>query len=379
MELSKIRNFLLLIKVSFVGILEPLYGILAMLSQYLDKRFLFTSLGVVVFLYSGLFAYSYLSASSLIKDLENSLASEITPVDIIHKQETKQQVGGKNETKENTNTTDNESIALIDGLSEFTPDGKKLPIIRASDNLTSFQAYRRSFSFGEFDNSKPVVSFLLIDYGLSQKQSEYALDILPPEVSFMLSPYSNLPDEWANMARARGHEVWLNVPIQNNKQENSGKNTVFHHASVKQKQRSMRKSLILAEGYLGVGSYTDDSMNVVAEDYLTLIGEIYNRGLGYVEVNPEAPLLIRDKAFSMFAPYIRADLKIVRMRGKNGSFEKLEAIANEKGYAVAVIPSYPNTIKNLAVWLLKVAKSDYSVIPVSAVYDLPLYQSIDSN
>ena len=65
-----------------------------------------------------------------------------------------------------------------------------LPIIRPSDNKGSFEAFRVNLPLG--DTTKPLISFVIIDYGLSKEQSKLALNLLPSGVTFSLSPYSFL-------------------------------------------------------------------------------------------------------------------------------------------------------------------------------------------
>ncbi len=331
-------------------------------SKQIDLKYLAISMGCVVAIYALIFLYTYISGSSTIAKIESRLAFETVLVTDIEIEQisttTQQQVSPEND-------------LVIEGLYEDTSFGR-LPIIHEDEKVTSFRAYQQPFSFGKID--KPVISFILTDYGLSKKHSKAALDLLPKEVSFLLSPYSALPDEWVKMAREKGHEVWMMLPIQNNKTTDLGRNTIFHHASTNKKLVALKRSMARFSGYVGLGSYTDESMKSAPDDYTRLADEIYSRGVGFLELNPKAPNIIAAKAFSINAPYIKADLEIFRIKGAHNSFETLENIAKQKGSAVAVIPSYPNTIKNLAVWITKIAQSDYIVAPISFVYDLPLHR-----
>ena len=332
-------------------------------AKTIDKKTLALSLTVCASFYALIFLYVYIYASSTIKNLESQLPTEIIPVHHKKKEETTSQLP--------TRTYPTDSLT-IDGLYEKTSIGN-LPIIRTTDNQTSFRKYQHPFTFKNI--KKPVLSFVLLDYGLSKEQSETALDLLPPEVSFLLSPYAALPDEWIKMAQDKGHEVWMNLPIQNKKSTDSGKNTIFHHAPLVQKQSTMRHSLARAEGgYIGIGTYTDTGSETTTDHYLRLVDELYTRGLGIFELNPNAPPFIRNKGLALDAPYIKADLSISQMKGEKNSFDTLEKIAHKNGHAIAVIQSYPNTIKNLAAWVIKVAQADYIVAPVSAIYDLPLHK-----
>lgn len=340
--------------------LEQCKNHITTISQRVDMTALVKGLITVTVIYILIFLYVYLNSAGTITMLESQIVVENIPITRIEK-------------SDNQVTNVPESMSVIDGLHEVTDIGH-LPIIRKKDSLTSFRAYQHPFSFKNIGN-KPVISFIIVDYGLSKDQSLSALDLLPPEVSFILSPYSSLPGEWVAMAQSKGHEVWLSLPIQNEKSHDLGQHTVYHHSPVLEKKSNMHKSLVKTQGYIGIGSYTDKSTNSAKQHYIELAEDLYMRGLGILELNPNAPTFLEGKALSMGAPYVKADLEIFRIRGEENSFETLESIAQEKGHAVAIIPNYPATIKNLAVWLMKVAQADYIIAPVSAIYDLPLHRN----
>ncbi len=356
-------------------LLDKCHGIRGYIIKTLEKldiKALIIGIITVIAIYLLIFIYVSISAPSTIKELESKLTTETYPIDYV--EHGKNNTDVENNNHANINAGSSSPITapkIIEGLFEETPYGK-IPIIRKSDNLTSFRAYQRPFTFPE-NNSKPIISFALLDYGLSKEQSKNALDLLPPEVSFILSPYSDLPNEWIKMAQDKGHEIWLNIPIQNDKFSDSGKRTIYHHSTLVKKLKSLRQTLASAQGYVGVSSYSDNGIKTAKEDYSNIAKEIYSRGLGYFETNPDATNIIKNKAFALSAPYINADLQIINIRGKN-SFITLETAAKEKGHVVALIPNYPKTVKNLAVWIMKVAQADYVIAPVSAIYDLPLHQ-----
>ncbi|MGH1376871.1 MAG: divergent polysaccharide deacetylase family protein [Alphaproteobacteria bacterium] len=324
------------------------------------------TLGILYFLVS--FYVSWSGAATLAA-LESKLSSETVSVHVAPPPEEQDKHGFQNKhaTKDKKNT-----FKLVKGLYKRTGEGK-LPIIRRSDNLTSFRAYQAPFSFKDIGD-KPLIAFIIQDFGLSQKNSEKALDILPPQVSFVLSPYAALPQEWLKMAKSKGHEVWLNIPIQNNTSPDLGPNTIFHHTALPKKAENMHASFSVALGYSGVASFTDNSMNRVKGHYLKIMDEIYARGLGFLELNPNASTTIEGKALTLGAPYIKSNMTVLRPKGNN-SFQQLEKVAKKNGYAVAIVPNYPDSIKNLSVWILKVGQMDYAIAPISAIYDLPLHRA----
>ncbi len=336
-----------------------------------NNKYFIRGIAVTIILYVIILLYVYTSTQSTLTSIKNTIPSSTTPIKF-----TKTTIG-----KNNNNKKQDADIKdlLIDGLYQKTSQGL-LPAIRKSDNLTSFRAYQHPFNFEGINiKDKPVITFVVQDYGLSQEQSKTALDTLPPEVSLILNPYVNLPNEWIKMAQTKGHEVWLGLPIQNNTLQDNGKNTVFHHISLPEKIAALYKIMTKTQGYMGLASFTDQQINSVPEHYTQLINKIYERGLGFLELNPNSAKLLEGGAFNLGAPYIKANTKIITVKGEQQSFEKMEQLAKENGHVVTVIPSYPKTLKNLAIWIEKVGNTDYTIAPVSSIYDLPFYEGYQAN
>ncbi len=350
---------------------ESLIIFLRAKTQQIDMKSLGMAVGSVVGIYALLFFYVYLNNDEAKQALIKQIPSETVS---IQKVEKPKEVAPPEYQEMQTDIGPEDPMYQIEGLYQYTPEGK-LPVIQQSNKLTSFRAYQHPFSFEGLDLKKPVLAFVIADYGLSTSFSQNALDNLPSEVSFMLSPYSSLPAEWVEMAAAKGHEIWVQVPVQNEKKEDIGQSAIFHHSSLAEKQRVLHRVLAKTQGYIGVSSYTDKGSEMSKSDYLKLAEEMYGRGLGFFELNPNAPDFIRKKALTIGAPYIQANAVVYTMNGKEGSFEALEAVAKEQGYAVAIVPNFPEMIGNLSVWLLKVAQAEYIIAPVSAMYDLPLHKT----
>ncbi len=367
MNLQQIKNKIPLTKISWLGNLCAYIQIaLSNIFNKMDISAFFKGIVAIAFIYLLLFLYVYSNGSETIKKIEDQITSENIPLTIAEKKDTP---------SNNSMEKGPKPISIVKGLHETTNIGR-LPIIRKTDNLTSFRAYQRPFKFEEIkETDKPIISFIVVDYGLSKENSLSALDLLPAEVSFVLSPYSSLPKEWMAMAQNKGHEVWVNLPIQKSKSYDIGKYSIYHHSPVSHKVEAMYNILSKSQGYVGVSTFTDDGITSAKQHYIKMAEKIYHRGLGILELNPKAPKSIEGKAISIGAPYIKADLEVFKIKGEKNSFEHLEAIAKEKGHAVVVIPNYPSTLKNAAVWIMKVAKADYIIAPVSAIYDLPLYKS----
>ena len=60
----------------------------------------------------------------------------------------------------------------------------------------------------------PRVAVVITGLGLSKAVSEQAVERLPPQVTLSFSPYSDALDQWIPRARAMGHEVMIDLPME---------------------------------------------------------------------------------------------------------------------------------------------------------------------
>ncbi|MCK5374644.1 MAG: divergent polysaccharide deacetylase family protein, partial [Alphaproteobacteria bacterium] len=277
----------------------------------LDKRYLLIILSGILGFYLLIFVYVHFSADRTIAKMEQKMATigvkltekELAP--FYYTNDRGASLYSYNNYKPDIDSQTMANANLIEGLSVYDETIGRLPMIRSADSLTSFRAYQASFSLNGI-GKKPVLSFIMKDYGLSDKDSNMALDILPPEVSFLLSSYATLPQEWINRARERGHEVWIEIPIQHGDHNDTGLNTIYHHNALGEKGRLLRKSLARGLGYVGVGVFMDQTALDSDKHYKKLVSELYGRGIAIFALNPEAPSFVESMAITKAAPYIKA-------------------------------------------------------------------------
>lgn len=92
-------------------------------------------------------------------------------------------------------------------LIENTPLGP-LPRI-ADDGRKPIQAYAAPAANGKFR-----IAIVVMGLGLSAKATQAAISSLPPAVTVGLLPYASDAPRWLSAARAAGHEVVLQVPME---------------------------------------------------------------------------------------------------------------------------------------------------------------------
>lgn len=337
----------------------------------IDLRSLGIGLGIVVCLYLSLLLYAFFFASSTLESLEARLASH--KILLISPEET-QSAALLDDTDAAPAPAEDPAPegALIksplSGLIEKTDFGR-LPVIRSHDKMTSFQAYKRPLAV--IPEGKTPVAILLTDFGLSPKNAKIALDALPPEISFLLSPYAQSPETWRELARRKGHESWLNIPVENKniRYTDPGPAALLLREDMDTAKSKLYWSMARTTGYAGLASFNDDSFLMAQKPFRAVFKEGLERGLAYIELNPAAEDYLQGVAFNAGMPYLHADQWIYRAQGEN-SFDRFEETARKNGYALGVMPPWPQTIKMLELWAKTLESRGMVLIPVSAIAEL---------
>lgn len=250
--------------------------------------------------------------------------------------------------------------APIAGLSAPSPAGP-MPVI-AKDGKTPFQGYARPFH----DNGKPKVALVVGGLGLNAAATRAAIERLPADVTLSFVPYAEGLQGWIDLARADGHEVLLEIPMEPLDYPNNdpGPSTLMANAPREETTRRLEWLLSRATGYFGVTNYlggrfvnTDAAMTIFT-------GALRARGLGFLDDGSAAHKgmtgLPRASADTVVDEQLSAD-QIDRQ------LLSLESAALKNGRALGAGFAYPVTITEVIRWAQGLAGRGYQLAPASAL------------
>lgn len=260
------------------------------------------------------------------------------------------------------------TVVPIDGLFEETEDGL-LPVIRDSDQLTPFEAYKRPYDV--YATDKKLIAIGIMNIGLSDVATESSIRNMPADVSLILSPYSQSSAFWINESRANGHEVWLTLPMESKDYpiDDPGPHTLLVQTPEKENYNKLRWLLGSAVGYTGfVGSYEPIFLNSLS-DARPVLNNIYRRGLGFINSQPEVTMP-ESIAIGMKAPYAAIDVWIDKPPTRDHirqSLAKLEEIAENNGSAIGIIHPVPLSYQEILEWKDTLSDKGFALAPLSAL------------
>ncbi len=252
------------------------------------------------------------------------------------------------------------AVAPFAGLTAPGPGGL-LPII-GKDGRTAFQAYARPFA----SNGKPRIAVIVGGLGLNATATRAAIEKLPPEVTLSFVPYADGLQTWVDLARANGHEVVLELPMEPLDYPNNdpGQYTLLANAPQGETIKRLEWLLARATGYFATTNYMGGRFVTSDSAMGVLMGVMRTRGLGFLD---DGSAIRRGMGQ---APRASADAVIdEQLSGDaiDAQLLKLEAQALARGQALGAGFAYPVTVDQVTRWAAALAGRGYQLAPASAV------------
>jgi polysaccharide deacetylase 2 family uncharacterized protein YibQ len=257
---------------------------------------------------------------------------------------------------------------VIAALVEETAEGA-IPRIAAS-GLTPFEAYRRPLPAGL--PAGPKIAIVVVGLGINEAGSIDAIDRLPPDISLGFAPYGRALTTVAGAARAAGHELFLEIPLEpfDYPQNDPGPQTLLTGAEPRANLEKLFWLFARFGGYAGVINNMGARFTASTADFAPVMEELGLRGLGYVDDGTSNRSVAAQLASGNEVPFLRIDMSIDDNPDRaaiDAALAALEARARETGSAVGLSSALPVSISALAQWSQTLSGKGITLVPASAL------------
>ena len=261
--------------------------------------------------------------------------------------------------------------APVRTVSESGPYGP-LPRI-AEDGRKPWQVYARPIQRQALAGDVPKVAIILGGMGLNGALTERAIRELPGEVSFAFAPYPAGLQRLVNRARAKGHEVYLQLPMEplGYPKANPGPHTLLASMSPQETLDNLAWFMGRFAGYAGVMNYMGAELIANGQALAPMMAELGRRGLVFMDDGSYARSQAEDAGQRAGIAVRRAHIMIDGDIGEAAigeALQQLEAMAARQGLAVGVGSGLPSTIKAVAQWAETAKSRGIVLVPVSAYF-----------
>lgn len=250
--------------------------------------------------------------------------------------------------------------APIAGLTEPGPGGAPLPVV-GPGGRTPAEAYARPFT----PNGKPKVALVVGGLGLNAGLTRKAIETLPPEITLSFAPYAEGLQGWIDLARANGHEVLLEAPMEpaDYPANDPGPMTLLAASSPTETVHKLEWLLSRATGYFGLTNYLGSRFVATPGAMTAFSGALKARGLAFVDDGAAAG----KGAGPLRASASRVIDDDLSAEAINQQLAALEAAARARGQALGSGFAYPVTVDQAGVWARGLAGRGFQLAPASAL------------
>jgi polysaccharide deacetylase 2 family uncharacterized protein YibQ len=238
------------------------------------------------------------------------------------------------------------------------------------DGRVAWQVYARPF---DQSDPRPRIALVLGNLGLSDAATEAAIQQLPGGITLAFSPYAGAKvTEWIDLARAAGHEVMLDVPMEpvSYPLDDPGPHTLLTTLTPSQNLERLAWILSRFTGYVGVTDRMGSRFTTSTQSLRPILAELAGRGLLFVDSRSADRSMALEIAAQVGLPRAGNDRFIDEMAARQAIDQRLgdvEALARRDGEALAMGLAYPVTIERIAVWAAGLEARGFVLAPVSAI------------
>lgn len=243
----------------------------------------------------------------------------------------------------------------------------------AADGRRPIEVYARPSRYAAVAaaGAPPRIAILVTGLGLADSPPGDVIQGLPAPISVSYGAYGRSLQDWVARARADGHEVLLQIPLEPNNYptEDPGPHTLLTTLPPEENMKRLQWLMSRYTGYVGVTNHMGAKFESVPQSLEPVLEELKRRGLLYVD-DGSAP----DSTAGQIANAIGLDYSVVSVQIDAGQsaadiakhLAQLEAVARERGAAIGVARAKPATIKQLSEWAAKLEAKGIVLVPVSA-------------
>lgn len=259
-------------------------------------------------------------------------------------------------------------------FAEVSEDGPYGPLPRiGSGNRKPQNVYARPVSASIIHSDMPKVAIVLGGMGLNAELTQKAIKALPGEVTFAFAPYGENLQAQVNKARAQGHEILLQLPLEpfGYPAANPGPKTLMAQAKPEANIDALTWHMGRFAGYTGITNYMGARFLTEIQALRPVFAEMKKRGLVFLDDGAAGRSMSAQIGQIVGLP-VRNGMKVIDTEATEKSIDDaltaLEADAREKGFAIGTGTGLEVTIDAVDHWSRSLAEKGILLVPVSAAY-----------
>ena len=227
----------------------------------------------------------------------------------------------------------------------------------------------------------PRIALIVSGLGVSAKTTSEVIARLPGPVTLAFMPYGTDAALVAG-ARARGHEVLLEVPMEpfSYPENDSGPQTLLTALAPQQNLDRLYWVMSRFPGYVGIVNMMGARFTASEQAFAPILHDIAKRGLIYVDDGANPRSVAGRVAGADNLPFAKAEVVVDAVPTPveiDRALGRLETAAREHHVAVGIASALPVSIDQIAKWAKAAESRGVVLVPITAVAKKP--ETVTSN
>ena len=221
----------------------------------------------------------------------------------------------------------------------------------------------------------PRIALIVSGLGVSAKATSDVIARLPGPVTLAFVPYGT-DAALVGRARARGHEVLLEVPMEpfSYPENDSGPQTLLTALTPQQNLDRLYWIMSRFQGYVGIINMMGARFTASEQSFAPVLQDIAKRGLIFVDDGANPRSVAGRVAGADNLPFAKAEVAIDAVPTPveiDRALGRLENTAREHHVAVGIASALPASIDQIAKWAKTAESRGVVLVPITAVAKKP--------
>jgi len=262
------------------------------------------------------------------------------------------------------------AVPLDQKFAEITPHGP-IPKI-ATDGTRPADAFAKPVQPLPGKPDAPRIALIVGGLGVGAGATADAIAKLPGPVTLGFVPYGADVAALAGKARAGGHEVLLQVPMEpfEYPDNDPGPQTLLTSLTPQQNIDRLYWLMSRFQGYVGLINTMGARFTASEPSFSPILREAAKRGLIFIDDGSNPRSVAGRIAGANNLPFAQADVILDSVPTAieiDRALGRLELAARDRGVAVGIASALPVSIDHVAKWAKAAASRGVLVVPISAV------------
>lgn len=217
---------------------------------------------------------------------------------------------------------------------------------------------------------KPRVAIVVGALGLSDTATRTAIETMPAAVSFAFVPYGAGLSASLDAARSKGHEILLQLPMQDLKGTMSTPHALRTGETASDMTQDLNWLTGRFDGYVGVANLLGAPVTANQQAMTTILKAVGQRGVFYLDDGTSKRSIAVSLGTNLGVPTAQADVVLDATADPavvQANLERLAAIARAKGSAIGMASGLSDHLAAVARFAAALDARGLALVPVSTV------------